>query len=263
MTRILSILLMLHVLLIESLFAKIDLKNKNFKHHELGLNINYSYHNSLINNTSIIVRGIEDNSEILNEFRFRNIVLQGVGLKLQYNYFIKKRIYVGASLNTSFYFPQTIYYDLTDALNKIPPNGTKPIISTPENKIELTYNAQKFYTDIGIGFLPVDIKQFNWRIATGIGVGYRSYSNPFSGNGSLIVLSQDSSVYKYYYKIFQTEEDIVHGLFWGGYLESALNFITIKDKLEIGINYKFFFGKVPRGLTFPHDVGIIFNLKLK
>ena len=52
---------------------------------------------------------------------------------------------------------------------------------------------KKFYTDIGIGFLPVDIKQFNWRIATGIGFGYRSYNNPFSGNGSLMVLSQDSS----------------------------------------------------------------------
>ncbi|MFN8267696.1 MAG: hypothetical protein U0T31_06815 [Chitinophagales bacterium] len=263
MTKISTVLFIFFVLTIEPLFAKIDLKNKNFKRHEIGLNINYSYHNSLVSNTSIIVRGIEDNSEILHEFRFRNIVLQGVGLKLQYNYFIKKRIYVGASLNTSFYFPQTIYYDLTDALNKIPPGGTKPIVSAPENKIELTYNAQKFYTDIGIGFLPVDIKQFNWRIATGIGFGYRSYNNPFSGNGSLMVLSQDSSTYKYYYKIFQIEEDIVHGLFWGGYLESALNFVAIKDKLEIGINYKFFFGKLPMGLTFPHDVGVNFNLKIK
>lgn len=78
MTKISTVLFIFFVLTIEPLFAKIDLKNKNFKRHEIGLNINYSYHNSLVSNTSIIVRGIEDNSEILHEFRFRNIVLQGL-----------------------------------------------------------------------------------------------------------------------------------------------------------------------------------------
>ena len=79
MTKISTVLFIFFVLTIETIICQNRFLNKKNLNARNKLNINYSYHNSLVSNTSIIVRGIEDNSEILHEFPLETLYCK-VGL---------------------------------------------------------------------------------------------------------------------------------------------------------------------------------------
>lgn len=235
-------------------------KAKLFKKHELSVAFHYAQH-KYGDNPLLQIRIFNSNgTELLDYQDVGKKIGRGIGLRAQYNYFFKKKIFMSSSVNLFFYAPGIIEFDWTKNSKTFPKDEYHPILSFSRDKGKMSYSANQTYIDVGVGFVPISKNKFNWRLGFGLGIGYHYYSDPvvFWSYDYVYVPEKNET----YLNFHGFTPFVLNSILFGGFVETAFNYEIIKDKLSFGINYKFLMTKkYYEDGVYPQNVGFITNIK--
>lgn len=262
------IYLLLLVLNNLSIFCNNNLKEKNIvnqKKHELSIALHYAHHKYGDHPTNQIrLLGPDDRFNYNNVYDSVNVgkkVGHGIGLRVQYNYFLKPKIFLSTSVNLFFYKPAVVKFDWTKNSNTFPYDLYHPILSHSQRSGKVAYTANQTYVDIGIGFIPIQKNKFNWRIGIGFGLGYHFYTDPIvDWSYDFVYVPELNETYLNFHGF---RPYVLNSILYGGFAETSLNYELIKDKISLGINYKFLYAKkYKQDGVYPQSFGLICNIKL-
>ncbi|HPA36809.1 MAG TPA: hypothetical protein PLA16_10600 [Chitinophagales bacterium] len=237
---------------------EVKLKSKK---HELNIALHYAQHKFGDHPLPQIRIFSPDKAELLDSVDVGKKVGHGVGLRVQYNYFVKEKIYLATSLNLFFYSPGVVKYDWTKNSKTFPYEIFHPILSFSDYEGQVSYSANQCYVDFGVGFVPISKGKFNWRIGLGFGLGYHYYTDPITQwRYDYVYVPEFNETYLNFQGFIPYA---LYSFLWGGYVETSFNYDIVPNKFSLGLDYKFMMAKKYRhDGVYPQSVGLLFNIKL-
>lgn len=220
--------------------------------HELSIGLNYN--RSKFSNYGgkgfgdMFITDFTDEYNNLLRINRKKTFFNGLGIQLQYNRLFNKYLYISSSINFNSYIASKYYHYNSD-------------FSVNKNLYDVE-SASAFFIDQGIGFIPLSNNKIELRTGFGVGLGYVSIEEIVNPDYFFFDEEMTLLAFKGFSKRNQSSFMI------GGFVESALNFKIIPDKMSLGIKYKFFIAGtnlVNSGQSSPylvHNLGLNILVKL-
>lgn len=238
------------------LFAQVvqsqEEKSINKSKHEMTFKISYGRTPIMktLDDTLFHVRynivSADDNlvSSIVDTFRFKNAVTNQIGILLQYNRIFNKHIFLPASLNINYSFPNTI-----DDYNK-------SLFSEPIHVAFEAFNS--VFVDVGLGGILWNIDKPHLRLSSGFILGHFTAIDMMN---PIHIVYDNTTIAKGF------EMEFIKTFMLGGYVEATLNFPVKKNKMDFLVNYKYIISKGVgvnyRDYAFnSHNLGLGLSIKL-